>query len=470
MFNPRQQLEQSGHFAIVNGYLLRASGLAAEVGGGAGNPLFRSVMDAAADVLRSRLQESDHSWTLPLFDLLIERRHGGLSEWSRLAKAEADRLIDEGDDHGALSFLERVVRTHQINGDEPSRQAESGAMSEVYVRLAEHAPMQMSAATFMTRAIEHLRAVPGTEERREELHVRLREIQRESVNEYGRIGTSLDFGDAPEHAAQAVSGVSPLEAVLLLGLGVSPINVDELRQASIQSARMNPSSVLIPTVATDETGRVVGTSPSALHDSGGALDAAMIRDAQFHRAYTIGEHIEPIRRQVLTEQASHIGSGFESVVRQSWFVPRGRLRAFYKGLLAGLRGDYITATNILIPQVEHAVRHILEQKGVVTSGLNTDRRQNEYALTVTLYEPYAEHLEEVLGPDAVYDLRALLVEPLGPNLRNTAMHGLLDDDAFLSRSNIYCWWLTLWLCCQAYTGPLPSGFERRGEGDSTESD
>ena len=63
----------------------------------------------------------------------------------------------------------------------------------------------------------------------------------------------------------------------------------------------------------------------------------------------------------------------------------------------------------------------------------------------------------MLGGEAVYELRTLLVALLGPSLRNNAMYGLMDDSAFYSPEVVFLWGLTLWLCCQRYTGPLPEG-------------
>lgn len=460
-----ERLEAAGHPAQVAPLFDRAASLAAEVGGGRKKPLYVSVMDAAAATLRARLQRPGHTWSLPLFDLLIARAYGDLGEWAQLAEAEADRLTQDGDEHGALTYLERAARAHQRNGDAAARQASVGSMAEANLRLAAQAPMKMSAAHFTRRAIEHLRQVPGTKDRQDALKAELRAVQQESVEEYGTISTNLDFGEAPDHAAKAVEGKQPLESLFILGLGIDPINVDGLRATTEKSARDNPLQFYIPVEMTDATGRVVGSSPGGSEDPEAAIAAMMIGNAKLYRAYTVGGHVEPARVQIAQDQASHIGDGVRELVQNNWFVPPGREHAFYRGLKAGLSGDFLLAGYLLIPQLEHAVRYLLERMGVVTSGLNPDRRQNEYALTVTLQSPYVERLNEALGVDVVYDLKTLLVEPLGPNLRNNAMHGLMDDGAFSSRDVVYFWWLVLWLCCQGYAGPLPDGFENSADDD-----
>jgi Domain of unknown function (DUF4209) len=106
------------------------------------------------------------------------------------------------------------------------------------------------------------------------------------------------------------------------------------------------------------------------------------------------------------------------------------------------------ATHLLIPQVEHSIRVLLANAGVITSSLATGGIQNEYNLNQTLVdEKFAGPLTKILGEDLVFDLRGLLIEHGGSNLRNRVAHGLLDDGEFDSAVAVYLWWLVLRLCC-----------------------
>ncbi|MCL2927754.1 MAG: DUF4209 domain-containing protein [Trichodesmium sp. MAG_R01] len=48
--------------------------------------------------------------------------------------------------------------------------------------------------------------------------------------------------------------------------------------------------------------------------------------------------------------------------------------------------------------------------------------------------------------DTLFDLKGLLVDRSGSNLRNLMAHGLLDDEDFSSPLMSYLWWVTLRLC------------------------
>jgi hypothetical protein len=63
-----------------------------------------------------------------------------------------------------------------------------------------------------------------------------------------------------------------------------------------------------------------------------------------------------------------------------------------------------------------------------------------------LFEVHQKSLEQLIGKDTVYNLRGLLAEHTGTNLRNRLAHGLLNDHDFivsLPIFAIYLWWLTL---------------------------
>ena len=130
---------------------------------------------------------------------------------------------------------------------------------------------------------------------------------------------------------------------------------------------------------------------------------------------------------------------FFSLARSSDFVPAHRERSFARGLASGLRGDYELAAILLCPQFEHAVRELFFRRGIVTSTLPSSGAQNEHNLNQLFEHPRAV---EVFGEDLLFDLRVLLTEKAGANLRNDIAHGLLDDGD-KSGAKIYFWWICL---------------------------
>jgi hypothetical protein len=122
-------------------------------------------------------------------------------------------------------------------------------------------------------------------------------------------------------------------------------------------------------------------------------------------------------------------------------VEPSRHRAVATGLAAGLRGDFIAAVAILVPQLEHMLRVIVVGAGGITSTLSPrDGTQQEAVLSSLLAK---NEVVAVLGEDLLFDLRALLDGNGGANLRSRFAHGLMDDDEFGTADAVYLWFSVL---------------------------
>ena len=90
------------------------------------------------------------------------------------------------------------------------------------------------------------------------------------------------------------------------------------------------------------------------------------------------------------------------------------------------------------------MRYTLSQLKVITSGLDDEGIQDEFNLNRLLSaSEFTESLGKVIGEDFIFDLRGLLVERFGANLRNDMAHGLIGHDEFYSTPGCYLWWLAL---------------------------
>ena len=129
---------------------------------------------------------------------------------------------------------------------------------------------------------------------------------------------------------------------------------------------------------------------------------------------------------------------FRDLTRKSPLVPAGRADSIAQALYYGYCGDFFTAAQLLAPQVENIVRVQLVNSGVHTRQFD-DGVQTEVGLS-SLMERKA--IDEILGEDIAFEIRALFCTSLGPNLRNEYAHGLVGDEGRSSSAAIYCWWLT----------------------------
>ncbi len=100
---------------------------------------------------------------------------------------------------------------------------------------------------------------------------------------------------------------------------------------------------------------------------------------------------------------------------------------FIKGIEAYLKGDYVVALHILIPQIEALIRNLSEKVGAPV--LKPSRSGGFFYRTLDdLLRD--EQIVKVLGEDMSLYLRVLLTDPRGWNLRNEMCHGISGPERF----------------------------------------
>ncbi|MCH8486854.1 MAG: DUF4209 domain-containing protein [Candidatus Cyclonatronum sp.] len=466
-----QKLEEAGEHIYVPNRALRAVELASLLGGKKTGKT-DEILNVICEIVRKRVSNNIVIRTLGLIDILIDRDFGSMLDWAEASKKLAEFLENEKKFDVSRMFWERAAKAFQKHGDSEAATTALISEAESYVKLADSSESEMVKSSFIRSAFEAYRSIPDTDERREELHKQLLLHQEKALQEMGTISTPFDLKDYPEKAKKAVEGKELIESLYSLAFLDHPIKVSELRKGAEKSAELNPLTFMMSSERVNALGRVVGTKPNGFDDYEGAIVSMMHDDAtRYHMLATVGL-INPARQQVLADHPNIDIRDLEPLFSHNAFIPNNRKLQFAHGLLAGFKGEFIISAHLLIPQIENSLRVILQRMGVITTGLDSsNRRQNEQSLNVTLYD-YQPHLEKIFGEDIIFELQNLLVEPLGANLRNEIMHGLVSDGNFYSYPVIYLWWLTLHLCCIANQTPLPEEYieESNENGDSeTES-
>ena len=388
-----------------------------------------------------------------LMGLLLEFRRGDSAKYSALSEKMAKRAESDGDWRRARIYWETKARWHALAKDADNERTARIRAAETYVKDAEAAinretPSYAVAADHLLRAIESYRRIGGASERIEELHHTLLEYQEISTNELKLISTETDLNEAVKRAIARVKGKTLYDALFeFVLMGGSP-EVSILRKEVQEPAKEYPGRHLVPVVEVNEKGKVVGSSADSIFSNDpneveAAMRANMFKQAEFHHAIDTQGIIEPVRCQINLEHNVRV-SDFIPIVSNNPLIPEGREHIYAQGLHAGMEGDFLVAAHLLIPQFENSIRHVLTQHGVITSGIDPRGIQDEHNLNKTLY---LQEIHDIFGEDITFDLRGLLIERFGANLRNRMAHGLMSHDVFYSVPVVYLWWLILRLCC-----------------------
>ncbi|MBP1466240.1 DUF4209 domain-containing protein [Candidatus Chloroploca sp. M-50] len=383
-----------------------------------------------------------------LMELLLEQRHGDPNRYAALAEKAAQKAEQERHWHRARNYWQIAAQWHRRRNDESqARNAQINA-AETHALEADEVlhrdpPDHGLAAIHLQGTITALRRIGGMGERVDEIHRAMLGHQQVSVASMQASEQSIDLSDAIEQARGRVRGKSAFEAlVALVKMGGAP-NVDKLRAEVQHQIDAHPLLYIFPARMLNAAGKTIGQrgarSPNDDENLEELLRAEMLRHAVLHREIFVAAGIEPDRQQIWQEHPLRPHDFFE-LASYSSFVPPGREWIYARGLYAGLQGDFLVATHLLFPQFEHSIRWILHERGVVVSRLNDQGIQDELDLNRLLYLP---EMASIFGEDVVFDLKGLLVERFGANLRNTAAHGLIEHSGFYSAQSIYFWWLVL---------------------------
>lgn len=398
-----------------------------------------------------------------MMNLLQDCRRGDSAKYAVLSEKLALKGERERDWDRARAYWETKAQWHRIAKEEVEQRAAKIRAAETYVQQAEahlsgNPPSYSLASTFLQKAIEAFRRVGDSETRIQQLHSKLLEHQKKSVSELRHFSYDIDITDTVNKAIESVKDKSVLDAMLALATIVKPLSVDRLRSQAEENRKKYVLQSLFTKIYVNAFGRVIARHPI---DDEETLRADMCSLATQFQSIHVQAVIEPARRQVVSEHNVRVND-FAVMLSNHRLIQAGREMIIARGLYAGLHGDFVVATHLLVPQLEESVRYLLAQAGVIASSLDNSGVQEEIDLNRTLCSSkFAQPLTEMLGADIVFEMRTLLVERFGANLRNDMAHGLVDHDNFYSASASYLWWLALHLYSFPVLARLKAEHEQR---------
>jgi hypothetical protein len=450
----------------------RALQLAATLG--KNNQYFPKTIQYIENFLDSYEGKVPLFFSVELMELLLAQRQGEPVKYAKLAELGAMQAEAEKNWHIARKYWEIWGKWLALTKDSDRKYASLEAIAETFVKEANEAakvkpPRYMAVAMHMQSAIETLRKVPGMQARTKELHLLLLDYQEKIEINMGTISVPFDVTEFQERARELVKGKTLPQALQALAFIGSFPRVDTLRELVVASLKQFPFRSLASVVAINDSGKTVGKRPALIPTeeevSEQAIQAEMFRNALFFQQMHMLGCVEPAREQINLEHAIRIRD-LLPLVSSNPFVPSGREMIYARGLQAGLTGDPLVAAHLLLPQIENSIRTLLSRQGQIVSKLDNNGMQDEFDLNRIFYD-YWDDLVHLLGEDLAFDLRGLLVERFGSNLRNEGAHGLMDYAAFFSPQVSYVWWLTLRLCFIVLIATSPQEAQQQDQGDQS---
>jgi len=392
--------------------------------------------------------------------LLQKHKTGDPAKYSSVSELIAKRLEAAHNWNEAREYWQlKVFWEKRLNHIESARNTEL-LIANTYIKQAEtlikgSSPSYLGAMSWFAKAVQTLRQAKADKTLIDETHQKLLDCQRQSVKEFTPFRISYDdipgMRESLEQAVEAsvghVKGLGLHEALTRFISVAKNSNPDEIKERIKDTNKTSILSLFVTGITVRKDGQVSDLKPSMISDDPKQRESALTKEmysqaVQVDWRLAVGFAILPALEVLQSEHAFRIAD-LEYIVQNNPFVPPGREGLYLRGLHAGFHGDYTLAIHLLIPQLENSLRHYFTALGIITSKLESDQTQDEHDLGWLLCHP---KMTEMFTSGMSFDLRGLLVERFGFNLRNEVAHGFLDDEQFNSIGPIFIWWLILRLC------------------------
>lgn len=386
--------------------------------------------------------------TISIIDLALAHKIGDPAVLAGYAEKSADGAESRQDWITAADYWALVSTCRRKAGDEAGAISASLRQGEAQISVGEAMAGKpgLAAEHWFEQGLLTLRQAGAPKERQEELMKRLHALQKERRDHLGKIETSVPIDPKLIEHIEKVKGMSLRDALAFWAIQVRPIGKERLREMVKEQVTKSPLSSIFSNSILREDGKVdfvIPAMPLNEEPSEDLLQLHMWRMAEMTRPVTAWM-AEQIRHMIADDHPWEEGC-LDWLLNDNLFVPKGREPIFARGLQAGIEGDYIVATHLLVPQLENSFRHVLNQHGVLTTFLRQDGTQDEFPLNKVVE---AEAFSQIFGEDLAFELHGLLAERAGANLRNNVSHGLVSARSFYSPSNVILVPLTIWLLLQ----------------------
>lgn len=387
-----------------------------------------------------------------ILELLHKQRAGNFNKMAITAEQIADNNNASGNGFLVRQYYEISSRLYRLSKKEEESQKVLIKKGYSFVAEAESVvgrPGQgyIAAVHFLANAIECLRQNNAPKEKIDELHKKLREWQQLSLAEMKGFGQNVDISEIVESISKGVRGKNLYDAIFYLALGHPLINKNELRQKAEEHIKKYPIQHLFKHTILSKDGRIVAEKPS-IHNASpdiveDVVEAEMFSQlSRFEWPMRAQCFIDTCRVVVRDEHRPTIGE-LNYLVYNNPFIPPGHEEIFLKGIHSGFYGNLDLCAHYLTPQIEESIRYVLRQNGIVTSKLDSKLIQEERLLGTLLSMP---ETIRIFGDDLVFEMRGLLCEKRGCDLRNRLAHGFIDYNECFSYDVLLLWWLVIRLC------------------------
>lgn len=316
------------------------------------------------------------------------------------------------------------------------------------LRMCDQVSSSAAKAAWIRQAIAELQVAGHFREWIEKLSIELRIMQQASISEMSTISVPFDLSREYEDTQTKFGKINLPEVLFRFAiLEVSPA-VEDLRKAALENKPSGLTSLFPNTLHIDREGKPITMTSSSFNADGPDdewFKANSLTTLNIFRHTVVEAGIKPARYAVMLNFPVELRH-FDAIVSLSPFIPYGHEHIFSLGFSRFWQGDFVSASYILIPQLENTLRHILVCNGRDSFKFNEGEYQEDRSLSGILDKKRSD-LIAILGGDIVNEIDMLFHYKAGPSLRHKIAHGkLMAADCYSTDSVYACWFIYRLIC------------------------
>lgn len=393
-----------------------------------------------------------------LMELLQEQRLGNYKEYINIV----ERIISNSNDLKTYDrsryYLEIKSRWHQLDKDNQKYQESIIDIARSYEYEAQNQIDLNSDGAYiqivylLEHAISTYRRLPSMQLEINRLLKDISQYKEKMRSNFKSFSHKIDITEIVKSINETISGRPLIDALIKLAYIEEIPKKDSLKTRVNELQQMSPLSFLVSTDIVDKDGKRIVKMPDLRTEDEEqrkqAMEAYMLKEAASNHAI-FASVIVSNALEIIKKEHSICEDELEILFADNVFIQNDRKRIFSKGIYEGLKGNYMVAIHLLIPQLENSFREFARLCGDVVTTFEDDGKEQVKPLN-SVFE--LENFVSSYDEDLLFNLRSLLTEKYGSNLRNRLAHGLLDDDDSESAIAVYLWWISLRLCCMYSKG------------------
>jgi len=308
----------------------------------------------------------------------------------------------------------------------------------------------------LEQAIHAYRKTGGERERVQVLMRDLKQANEKMITEMKAVSIPMDVEPLVREAERMMAGKAGMAALNSYAALYGSAAYEDIRASALSQSQASPLMALIGAKIITAEGNVAASVPGITDDETAKIQAMVVQGYTMRQNIAGATTLEVARRAIGDGADESWRGAVRELVHASGFVPEDRRDLLEGAVIAGFMGDRVVFAHLAIPQIENSLRVMFRKRGLPITTMNAKGIQEERDPNSLLTD---EAAKAVLGEALAWEMRSLLIERIGPNLRNRLCHGLLGADDFDRPAMNVLLWLTvsLLLACGS-----PGGEQERG--------